>query len=97
MGNHRRTRAFDNGGQIVQRHHLARIRAHIKIVQVFGGHAEGLIGLHEDSIGAVVVVEVVDVFRAHEDAERGGDLRERNVYGLGLFAIDGHQHLWVVG
>ena len=48
-----------------------------------------------DAVGAVVVVEVlVDVFRAHEHGERGGDLGERNVHGLGLFAVDGHQHLW---
>ncbi len=65
-------------------------------MQILRGHAEGLIGLHEDSIGAVVVVEVVDIFRSHEYAERGRDLGERNVHRLGLLAVDGDQFLGVV-
>ena len=97
MRNDRRTGALHHCDQVVQRNHLAAVGAHIKIVQVLGRHAEWLVGLHKDAIGAVVVVEVVDVLRAHEDAERGGDLRKRNAHRLGLFAIDGDQHLRIVG
>ena len=67
------------------------------VVQVASRHAEGLVGLHEDAIGAVVEVEVIDVLRAHEDAEGAGDLRERNIHRLGLLAVDGDQHLRVIG
>ena len=87
------TGALRDRDQVIQRNHLAGVGAHIEVVQVLGGHAEWLIGLNKDAIGAVVVVEVVDVLRAHEDAERSGDLRERNVHRLGLLAIDGDQNL----
>ena len=97
MGDDGRARALGNLGQVVERHHLAGVGAHVVAVQIAARHAEGLVSLDKDAIGAVVVVEVVDVFRAHEDAESGGDLRERNVHRLGFLAIDGDQHLRVVG
>ena len=97
VGDDRRAGALRHRDQVVERNHLAGVGAHVVVVQIAGRHAEGLVGLHEDAIGAVVVVEVVDVLRAHEDAERGGDLRERNVHRLGLLAVDGDQHLRVVG
>ena len=89
--------ALRDRDQVVERNHLAGIGAHVVAVQVAGVHAERLVGLHKDAIGAVVVVEVVDVLRAHEDVERGGDLRERNAHRLGLLAVDGDQLLRIVG
>src|SRR6185437_15752482 len=62
-----------------------------------GIHAEGTICLHVDAICAVVVVEVVDVLRTHEDVQRGGDLRQGNAERLGLVAVHGDQHLRIVG
>ncbi len=93
----RRAGALRNRGQVIQRDHLAGVGADIEVMQILCRHAEGLIGLHEDAISTVVVVEVVDVLRTHKDAEGGGDLRERNIEGLGLFAVDGDQHLRVIG
>ena len=97
MRNHRRARALCHSHQIVERNHLAGVGAHVVTVQVACIHAERLVGLHEDTIGAVVVIEVVDVLRAHEDVERGGNLRERDAHRLGFLAVDGDQLLRVVG
>ena len=97
MGNDRRAGTVRDGDQVVQRRHLAGVGADVVAAQVAGRHAEGLVGLRIDAIGAVVVIEVVDVLRAHEDAERIGDLREWNAHRLGLFAVDGDQYLRVVG
>ena len=58
--------------------------------------AELLVGLHVDAIGAVIEIEIVDVRRTHVNAERVGDLAERNVQALGLFAIDGDDKLRIV-
>ena len=95
--NHRRSRALLHGHKIVQRNHLARVGAHVVTVQVACIHAERLVGLHEHAIGAVVVIEVVDVLRAHEDVERCRNLRERNPHRLRLLAVDRHQLLRIVG
>ena len=62
-----------------------------------GLSAELLVGLHVDAVGAVIEIEIVDVGRSHVDAERVGDLAERNVQALGLFAIDGDDKLRVGG
>ena len=59
--------------------------------------AELLVGLHVDAIRAIIEVEIVHVGRAHVDAQRVGDLRERDVQALGFFAIDGHQILRIIG
>ena len=96
VGDDRRPGALRDGDEVVERHHLPGIGAHVVAVQVAGRHAERLIGLHKYAIGAVIEVEVVDVLRAHENAERGGDLREGNAHRLGLLAIDGDQHLRIV-
>ena len=97
MRDDRRAGTLRHSGQVVQGDHLARVGTDVVVVQVPGRHAEGLIGLHKDAVGAVVVVEVVDVLRTHEDAQRCGDLRERNVHRLSLLAVDGDQHLRIVG
>ena len=93
----RRSRAFRHGDQVIERNHLAGVGAHVVIVQIAGFHAERLVGLHIHAIGAVVVVEVVDVLRAHEHIERSGDLRDRDTHRFGLLAIDGDQFLRIVG
>ena len=97
MGDDGRAGALSNLGQVVERHHLAGVGAHVVAMQITARHTEGLVRLDEDAIGAVVEVEIVDVLRTHEDAESGGDLRERNVHRLGFRAINGDEHLRVVG
>ena len=79
--------AHDN--QIVERDHGAGIGADIVLADVLGVGAELFVGLHIHTIGTVIEIEIVDVGRAHVDAESVGDLTERDVQALGFFAIDG--------
>ena len=82
---------------IAERHQAVGVGTHVVLPQVPRVHAERLIGLHVNAIGAIVEVEIVHVLRAHVDAERLRDLADRHSDGLGLFAIDLHQLLRIVG
>ena len=85
------------GGEIVERDHLAGVGADVVLAEILGVAAELLVGLNVDAVGAVVEVEVVDVAGAHEGAEGGGDLGEGDAHGLGLLTIDGDVQLRIVG
>src|SRR5271169_1928113 len=58
--------------------------------------AELFVGLDVDAIGTVIEIKIVDVGRTHVDAEGVGDLAERDVQALGLFAVDGDDVLRIV-
>jgi hypothetical protein len=60
-------------------------------------HTEGLIGLNVDAIRAVVVVEVVDILRTHEDIEGRGNLGQRDAHRFRFWAINCDQQLRVAG
>ena len=83
--------------QILQRDHGAGIGAHVVLPDVLRMRAELLVGLHIHPIRTVIEIEVVDVSRTHVDAERVGDLAQRDVQALGLFAIDGDHILRIAG
>jgi hypothetical protein len=65
----RRARSSRQGDQVVERNHLAGVGAHVEAVQIARRSCGRAGRPAQDAIGAVVVVEVVDVLRAHEDAE----------------------------
>ena len=81
--------------QVVERDHRPAIRAHIKLLDVLRLAPELLVGLHVHTIGPVVEVEIVHIRRAHVDAQRIGDLRQRDVQALCFFAVDRDQVLRV--
>ena len=82
--------------QIFQRYHRPAVGAHVELLHVLRRGAELLVRLDVDAIGPIVEVEIVHVSRSHVDAQRVGNLRERNVQALRLLAIDGHQILRIV-
>ena len=88
--------ALGDGGEIFQRDHGSGIGADIVLADILWIGAELFVGLHVDAIGTVIEIEIVDVGRTHVDAERVGDLAERDVKALGLFAIDGDEVLRIV-
>ena len=85
-----------DGDEIAERNHGAGIGAHVILADILRMRAELFVGLDVDAIGAVVEIEIVDVGRTHVDAERVGDLAERDVEALGLFAVDGDDVLRIV-
>ncbi len=91
-----RTRLLRNSHQVVQRHHLPGVGPHVKLPQISRGFASPFASLHKHAIRPVVVVEVVDIRRAHEHAQRGVDLADRHAQSLGLDAIDRNQQLRIV-
>ena len=94
---HLRSRGLFQRDDIAERHQSVGVRAHVVLPQVARVHAERLIGLHVNAIGTIVEVEVVDVLRTHVDAQRLRHLADGHSDGLGLFAIDLHQLLRIVG
>ena len=83
-------------GEVVERDHLAGVGTDVELTQVLRVTAELLVCLDVDAVGAVVVVEVVDVAGAHEGSERSGDLAEGNANGFGFLPIDGDLELRIV-
>ena len=79
--------------QVIERDHCAGVGTNVELPQVTWLRAELLVGLHVDAIRAIVEIEVVDVLRSHIDLQGRGDLRERHVQALRLFAIDRNQIL----
>jgi len=92
-----RTRALFDSDEAVEGNHLIVPRADVVLANVFSGGAELLIGLDVDAVGTVVVVEVVDVSRAHVYLKGVSDLVKGDVHRLGFFTVDGNDHLRVVG
>src|SRR5271156_5834685 len=58
--------------------------------------AELFVSLDVDAIGTIIEIKIVDIGRTHVDAEGVGDLAERDVQALGLFAVDGDDVLRIV-
>ena len=52
-----------------------------------------LVGLDEHAVRAVVEVEIVDIRRAHVNAQSVRDLLQRHVQALGFLAINRDQKL----
>ena len=82
--------------RFLERDHGSGIGTDVVLADILRVGAELFVGLHVDAIGAVVEIEIVDVGRTHVDAEGVGDLAERNVEALGLFAVDGDDVLRIV-
>ena len=85
-----------DGDEVRQRNHGAGIGADIILADILRMGAELFVGLHIDTIGTVIEIEIVDVGRTHVDAEGVGDLAERDVQALGFFAVDGDDILRIV-
>ena len=56
----------------------------------------GLVRLNVDTIGTIVEIEIVHVFRAHVNAERLRDLADGHADGFGLLTIDLDKLLGIV-
>ncbi len=86
-----------DGHEVVERDHLAGIRAQIILADIFWLRAEGSVRLHVHAIRAIVKVEVVHVHRTHVHLQRVSDLAEGHSQALCLFTVDAHKVLRVVG
>jgi len=83
--------------QCGQRHHLAGIRADIKIAQRLRCHAIRGIGLNNDAEDFADTRKVIDVLAAHEIAERVINVGNRNTHGQSLRFINSKVKLRSIG
>ncbi len=88
MRDDRRALAFARADQRRERHDSARRRVDVDVLQVSDHRAIRRVGLNEDAIGPIEVIEVIDVERAEVDLERVEDVAERNAERFRLLAID---------
>jgi len=58
--------------------------------------AEFAVGLHVNTVRAVIKIEIVHIDRPHVNLQSVSDLAEGHLQALGLFAVDAHQVLRVV-
>ena len=82
-----------DGHQIIECDHLPGVGPYIELTQIRRSHARVLFRLHINPVRTVVVIEVVDIRRAHEHAQRRTDLAKRNPQRFRLFPVDGDQQL----
>ncbi len=82
---------------VVQRNHLAGVGLKVVRANVLRARTELLIRLHVHAVRPVVEIEIVHVHRTHEHLKSIGNLAQRHLQALGLFAVDPHQILRVVG
>src|SRR5258706_327946 len=82
--------------EIVERNHLPGVGAQIILTDVFWLRAEFAVGLHVNTVRAVIKIEIVHINRPHVNLQSVTDLAEGHLQALGLFAVDAHQVLRVV-
>ncbi len=96
MADHRRRGRLTKTHDRIERHHLARRRSRVELLEVVRLRAELLIGLHVHAIRAVAKVEVVHVLRAEKRRHRIGNLSHRQAEAACAIAIDVDHELRVV-
>ena len=85
-----------HGHEVVERNHLSGVGSQIILADVFWLRAEFTVGLHVDTVRAVIEIEIVHIDRAHVDLQSVSDLAEGHLQTFRFFAVDAHQILRIV-
>src|SRR5688572_32082886 len=87
---------FRSGHDLLERHHVAAVRARVELPQGLRIRAELLFRLDVDAIRPVVELEIVHVLRAQQDLHGARDLVERQAERERTLPVDCDLQLRIV-